>query len=173
MNTLDSLAACLPPVAYDDKGDELTRELGAVSELLDEAIASADTVVVEQQPNLANLGLADWERNYALPDRALGPGGNSVGVRRSNLIARITAKGNLSRSHMIELAAVVGFPGATITEYPVFTCQDPCDQNVNDETWIGAWQMDVPASTANQNLLRRVIERRKPAHTIAYINFET
>jgi uncharacterized protein YmfQ (DUF2313 family) len=71
----------------------------------------------------------------------------------------------------VGLAELVGFPGATITEYDVMTCEDPCDSAVNDERWIGAWRMDAPAGPGSQDQLQRLIERRKPAHTIAFINF--
>jgi uncharacterized protein YmfQ (DUF2313 family) len=168
MQTIDALTACLPPVAYDRAGAEVGRELSAAAAVLDDAIVSADTVVLEQQPDKSTLALEDWERNYALPDDGV------VGTeseRRSNLQARITSRGNLSRDHLVGLAEVVGFPGATITEYDVMTCEDPCDSAVNDERWIGAWRMDAPAGPGSQDQLQRLIERRKPAHTIAFINF--
>lgn len=171
MQIIDSLAACLPPVSYDGNGEEVARELGAVADVLEQAIASADVVVVEHQPDLSTLALGDWERNHALPDEGLGGSGGTEAERRSALIARITGRGNLSRAHLIELAAVVGFPGATITEYDVFTCEDPCDLPVNDDSWTGAWRMDVPAGPGNQLLLERLIQRRKPAHTVVYIHF--
>lgn len=171
MQTTDALAACLPPTAYDRSGVEVLRELGAVAAVLDDAAASTDLVVVEHQPDHASLALGDWERNHALPDEALGGAGGTEDERRTNLIARITANGNLSRQHLIDLAAVVGFPGATIYEYDVMTCEDPCDSAVNDDRWTGAWRMDAPSGPGNQELLRRLIQRRKPAHTVAFVNF--
>jgi len=168
MQTLDALTACLPPVAYDRNGVEVGRELSAVAAVLDDAIDSADTVVLEHQPDKSTLALEDWERNHALPDEGVNA---SESERRSNLQARITSGGNLSRAHLIDLAELVGFSGATITEYGVMTCEDPCDEPVNDERWIGAWRMDAPAGPGSQDQLQQLIQRRKPAHTTAFINF--
>lgn len=168
----DALIACLPPVAYAPDGEQVVREFGATAAPIDDAVDSDGVVLAQVQPDLADVSLADWERNYGLPDvpsGAVAP----VSQRIAALLARINQQGNLSRAYIVASANAIGFPGCTITEFEGMSCDDPCDSAVNDDRWIGVWQLNVPAGYAGDiDQLRRLIARRKPAHTIASINIE-
>lgn len=168
--TIDAaLIACLPPASYDPFAPNVVAEMITIAAPLQDGVDSAAVLLAQHQPDQAANALADWERNYALPDDpAQAPG--TLTERRAALLARINQSGNLSRQHMIDLAAVVGFPGATVLEHMAMTCADPCDSSVMDDEWIGVWRLQAPAGyTGNAAVLRRLIARRKPAHTIAYI----
>lgn len=184
MNTRDAMLECLPAVAYDRAAPGVRGEATAAAAVLDGAINLADVVLREQQPDTTALALLDWERNYALPDACIGGLGAIEAARRTNLIDRIAGRGDLSRAFFIEQAASLGYAGCTITEMGPFTCADPCDSPVNGADFIGVWRLNVPVSTAVIDMtcespcdsalrawgnvqLECVINRRKPAHTVA------
>jgi uncharacterized protein YmfQ (DUF2313 family) len=186
MNTslTDALLACLPAQAYDRQALTVQREMAATSAEMDVALVSADALVDEQQPDKAALAFADWERNYGLPDACIGGSAATQLQRSNNLLARIKAKGNLSRAYMIGIAADLGYLGCTITEMGGTTCVDPCDSPVSGAEFIGVWILNVPVATAVIELacdqpcdqplrswgntqLECSINRRKPAHTRA------
>lgn len=188
MDTRDALIACLPPNAYDRTGSGVQREAAATAALVDDAITSAQVLAAEHKPETAGLAMLDWERNYALPDACVGGAGAPLAARRLNLLARIRGRGNLSRGHMIEHAAALGFPGCTITELGPMTCTDPCDHEVNGPEFIGVWRLNVPVATAIREMtctdpcdsalrswgntqLECVIRRIRPAHTVAIFGY--
>ncbi|HQR97567.1 MULTISPECIES: putative phage tail protein [unclassified Polaromonas] len=188
MNTRDALIACLPPLAYDRQAPGVQAEATAAAAILDDAITSADVVRLEHQPEMASVALVDWERNYNLPDDCVGGLGASIDARRKSLSGRIYGRGNLSRPFLIEQAADLGYPGCTITELGPMSCTDPCDSPVNGEDFIGVWRLNVPVSTAirtatctdpcdsqlrswGNTQLECVINRRKPAHTVAIFGY--
>lgn len=183
MNTRDALTACLPRGAYDRTAPAVLREAEATAALVDDAIASAQVLAAEQQPETAGNAMLDWERNYALPDACVGGAEAPLATRRRNLLARVRGRGDLSRGHIIAEAEELGFPGCTITELGPMTCTHPCDQPVNGPEFIGVWRLNVPVATAitvmtcadpcNSQLrswgntqLECVINRLKPAHTV-------
>ena len=184
----DALLACLPPVAYDRQATSVRREMQAKASELAAAQQSMDAIVLEQMPDTAAQAFGDWERNYGLPDACIGGASATQVQRRNNLMARMRAKGNLSRAYMISIAADLGYPGCTITEWGGMTCADPCDSPVNGIEFIGAWLLNVPVSTAVIELacdqpcdqplrsfgntqLECSINRRKPAHTRAFFAY--
>ncbi len=99
----------------------------------------------EADPRLTLEMLPAWERNAGLPDACTGP---AVGLaeRRARLAAQITARGGQSRAFFIALAASLGFPGCTITEFAAFTAGSACTDALNsaEAGWPHAWRLNVP-----------------------------
>lgn len=188
MDIKDALLACLPPVAYDTAARHVRGSSEATAVPLEEAVASAEALLSEHQPDLTTQALSDWERNYGLPDACIGGAWAPADARRMNLLARIRGRGDLSRGYFLVLANLMGYAGCSITELGGMTCVDPCDSAVNGENFIGVWRLNVPVSTAileatcespcdvqlrrwgNQQL-ECVILRHKPAHTIALFGY--
>lgn len=185
--TSEALIACLPPVAYNRQAVQVGNEVAVLAALVDQGEQRADDVLTEQQADLTSAALGDWERNYNLPDPCLGPSA-TFDQRRVSLLAKLVGLGDLSRSHMIEIAAALGYTGCTVTEFGPMTCADACDSAVNGEDFIGVWRLNVPAATLIQTAtcaspsnvalrswgnaqLECVIGRRKPAHTIALFGY--
>ncbi|WP_188260880.1 YmfQ family protein [Azospirillum tabaci] len=133
--------------------------------------------------------LPAWERNAGLPDACTGP---AVGLaeRRRRLAAQITARGGQSRAFFIGLAASMGYPGCTITEFAAFTCGSACSAALNtaDVGWPHAWRLNVPvragaytftATSGCDEALRAwgsavlecVVRRAAPAHTVALFGY--
>lgn len=167
MNTRDALVACLPPQAYDRSAPGVQAEAAAAAAALDGAMELAEVVLTEQQPDLTLQALSDWERNYGLPDSCIGGLAATEAARRMNLLGRFAARGNLSRSFILDQATRLGYPGCTI-----------------DELSPGSWRLNVPMSTAvvemtcaspcdsalrhwGNTQLECIINRLKPAHSTA------
>lgn len=188
MLTTEALISCLPPQAYDRAAPGVLAEARTAAAVLDGATNLADVVLLEHQPGRAALAFGDWERNFSLPDACSGGAAASEATRRANLLERISGHGNLSRAYYIDVAANLGYPGCTITEYGPMTCADPCDSAVNGPEFIGVWRLNVPVSTAvvpmtcestcdaalnswGNTQLECVIGKRKPANTKAVFGY--
>lgn len=184
MITRDAFLECLPPVAYDRQAPGVRTEATSAASVLDRGLDLADVLALEQQPDTTALALPDWERNYGLPDACIGGLGATVAARRANLIDRIAARGNLNRAFYIAQAMSFGYAGCTVTELGPMTCMDPCDSPCNGYDFIGVWRLNVPVSTAIVDMtceypcdsplrfwgntqLECMVNRRKPAHTVA------
>ena len=188
MNTRDALTECLPPVAYDRAAPGVLAEATSAAAVLDWSITLADVLLQEQQPDTTALALPDWERNYGLPDACIGGLAATVAARRANLIARIAGRGNLNAAFYIAQAAALGYPGSTVTELGPYTCMDPCDNAVNGYDFIGVWRLNLTLSTAivvascespsdaplrawGNTQLECLINRKKPAHSVALFGY--
>jgi len=188
MDIVDTLLQSLPPVAYDRQALTVVGEMQTIAACIAEAVTSAEQILVEHDPATTQLSLPDWERVYSLPDPCSGLT-SSVERRRADVITKITARGNLSAPQMISVAADMGYPGATVSHYSQMTCTDPCDSGLFDEQWLFVWSLNVPETLAIETMtckspcdspLRRwgnepifcAIQRFKPAHTLALVNFD-
>lgn len=170
LTTIHALIACLPQIAYEPTGEQIGHEFAATAAPIDDAQASAIQALTEVRPDLADVMLTDWERNYGLS--SVQSGGTLPNEQRTAaLLARINQQGNLSRQYIIASALVIGFPSCSITEFEGMSCDAHCDGAVNDDAWVGVWRLDVPAGyTGSVAQLRQLIARRKAAHTIASVN---
>ncbi|TWA69743.1 uncharacterized protein YmfQ (DUF2313 family) [Azospirillum baldaniorum] len=158
--------------------DGLARTHNRALDLMDEA-----------DPRTTLEMLAAWERNAGLPDACTGP---AVGQaeRRTRLVQQLTARGGQSRAFFIALAAAMGFPGCTVTEFPPFSVGSPCSAPLNtaEAGWPHAWRLNAPISagsypfTANSGcdealaawgsaLLECVIGRAAPAHSAVLFGY--
>ncbi len=172
--------------------------LGSVSDLdmateakaFDRAQASAERVLVNMFADTCYELLPDWERVYGMtPDPEA-----STGVRVASLIAKIRAKGGLSRPYFINLADSVGYE-IEIEEPAGFMAGWSCaGEELLDEDFVFVWYVnvlndDIPAyyfySGSNgagdrlcdfgQDDLETVFDELKPAETLVfftYPNFE-
>lgn len=158
--------------------DEFAREGMRIDDVLNESIPV----------NVREL-LTDWERVLALPDSCTSAVDLSIEQRRAAVGTKITAVGGQSRQFFIDLAASLGFPGATIDEFRPMTCNDTCNDAVFSQDDRYAWRINIPSSggtfLANCNsdcnsalaswgntLLECAITKRKAADTdviFAYI----
>ena len=189
MNTrswLVSLQALLPP------GNALTREPGARFTRLLESIAAMFARAQERFESLAEQSadplvatdmLPDWERVLALPDKCMVDQDLSLQDRQRIAGQRLVEQGGQSRAYFIELAARLGEPGVTITEFQPFTCNSDCDDELYSDPDRFYWRLNFPhpaddARFMNCNdhcnsplqqyqpsLAECPITERKPAHT--------
>ena len=165
----------------------LQRLLAAWSESYARVDARAQELVAESDPRAAYELLDGWERVAGLPDTCVGAG---IGVeeRRYALLQRLTTSGGASAIFFVALAEAMGYPAATVTEFPPFTCTSDCDDSLNPApTWPHAWQLNLPAqritdmtcgSACDASLrawgdtaLECVVARAKPAQTTVIFTY--
>ena len=184
---LSQLQALLPPgAAWTREPDAvLTRLLAALACELARVDGRADVLLAECDPRLAIELITDWERVAGLPDTCTGPLA-TLDERRAAVHARITSAGGQSRAYFIGLAAAVGY-AVTITEFRPWTCEDPCDGPIYDDTWAHTWRVDAPETSIRvatcespvdeplrswgNTLLECVVSRFAPAHTVLHFGY--
>lgn len=162
----------------------LAKVLRAMADGLARLHARVLQLVTEADPRTTAEMLADWERAYGLPDPCLGVLPTTIQERRAALVTKITSTGGASIAYFEGLAATLGFPGITITEFKLprsgyASCVDP----LYGTAWAFAWQVNAPAVTVTyarsgltacdeplaawgNELLECAFEKLKPAHTI-------
>lgn len=100
-------------------------------------------LVNEADPRTTYELLADWERVAGLPDPCT-PADASIEARRLSLVQRLTMLGGASRQYFIDLAAALGYPGATVTEFRPFTCASECEDSLTQApNWPHTWQLNL------------------------------
>ncbi len=131
--------------------------------------------------------LPEWEAFAGLPDACSGLG-TTLQQRRDALFTALTSVGGQSRQYFIDVAARLGFAGATITEFEPHTVDASVDAPIYGQDWRFAWRVtapmpaiqqmtvdaDVDASLGEQaptTRLECIINRFKPAHTIALFSY--
>lgn len=90
--------------------------------------------------------LTDWERVLALPDSCTANVDLSIDQRRAAVAVKFTSVGGQSRQFFIDLAASLGFPGATIDEFRPMTCNDTCNDALYSVDDRYVWQISLPSS---------------------------
>lgn len=190
---LASLQALLPP------GRAFTREPGSVLAKLLEAFAAmllaaqvrAENLHAQSEPLIATSLLIDWETTLGLPDNCQAGTDRSIGDRQSAASQRLLEQGGQSAAYYIGLAAQLGQPGCTITEFGPTTCNDDCNDALGATADRFNWRVNVPsASIGNRvancsddcsdpldfytpSLIECPIRERKPAHTAVYFAYQT
>jgi uncharacterized protein YmfQ (DUF2313 family) len=143
MKHSDVLKALLPAGVYDVNGKTLSVEIAAEGGAIDTAMRRADDLLAEFSPATCVATLPEWEAAYGLPDTCQ-VNTQSVTERRAALLAKVRARGGLSKNYFQQLAADLGYVGMTINEYRPTTCDDNCDMALLDEGWRGAWYVNSP-----------------------------
>lgn len=183
----EQLKALLPTGAAwpRDPDSVMGRLLLALAGELARVDLRAADLVRESDPRLAIELLGDWESAFGLPDDCAGEAA-STAERRDQLLGRITGIGDQSPAYLIAVADDLGYP-VTIDEYNPWTCIDPCNEPIYGEDWWFAFGVNAPAETIREatcmdpctdplrswgnTILECVIDRLKPAHTLAIYSY--
>jgi uncharacterized protein YmfQ (DUF2313 family) len=163
-----------------DAGSVMSQLLAGIAEEFARVDLRADELLYEADPRTTNELLADWERNFGLPDPCGEQLGNTISLRRDVLVYKVTSLGGQSKQFYIDLAARLGFT-VTITEFKKYTVTSAVNEAMNGEDWVFAWQVNAPAETVRtmtvksgvnepfnawgNEILECNISRLKPAHT--------
>lgn len=185
---LAELLALLPPGWAWNKA-----RTGGLAGLLSPAAAEISLIegwleqlLEEADPRAAFNLIFEWERAVGLPDEC-GPVPDMIELRRAAVHARLTQKTSPTPAFFIALAATYGAT-VTITEHRPHTCEDSCENPVNDEAWAYAWTIlgpdtvvsdltcedtcEVPLRSWTQGPYECVIRRLAPAHTVPIFAYE-
>ncbi len=182
---LAQLQALLPLGAAwpRDQDSSLTKLLSAWSDEFSRVDSRAWNLMEEADPRTTSELLLDWERVTGLPDPCV-TSAQTVDQRRAALVALLITLGGQSRQYFIDMAAALGYPGATIDEYRPMNCGDNCNDALWSDTDRFVWQINLPTtggtyimncdSTCDAPLgawggeaIECRINRYKPAHTQA------
>jgi uncharacterized protein YmfQ (DUF2313 family) len=183
---LKQAQALLPPGPAwpSDSDSALVQMLDAWSQEFSRVDGAALALLEEADPRTSAQMLTDWERVCALPEFA--GLGDSTQERRAALHGKLTSTGGQSRAFYIALAASVGY-AITITECAPHTTEDDSDHPVYDEQYRFIWYVNAALNTVRDltteddtemataiwgnQLLEAVINRYKPAHTLAIFTY--
>lgn len=128
--------------------------------------------------------LARWEAALGLPDSCSVQGSQTVQERINAVLAKLLNQGGMSRADFIQLAKVMGYPSATITEYRARRHgRTRMGEPYGGEDWEDAWQINLPATLVTERRHGRaamgepyrvwgdsefecVMHKRKPAGSI-------
>lgn len=141
------LAQLLPPgTAWTQEPDShLQRLLRALGASLARAHQRSDDLLRETDPRQTYELLERWEAVLGLPDACSVEGSQTVGERVQAVVAKLVGSGGQSRPYFIALAAALGYPGATITEYQARRhgrCR--MGEGYGGEAWEEVWQLNLP-----------------------------
>lgn len=188
---LAQLQAFLPTGAAwpRDADAALTQVLAALAAEFSRVDARAEQLVDEADPRTTTELFVDWERVAGLPDAcAEAFGGTQTSTqRRSALIARLVTLGGQSAGYYVALAAALGY-AITITEFHEINVEDDVEYPVYGAPWSFAFQVNAalntiyhiaveddveqPIAVWGNALLECMINRYKPAHTVALFSYE-
>lgn len=185
ISTRDALLGCLPPVAYDAGAAGVQAEATVAASVLDGVLNSDARMLVEFDPAQAAAALADWERNYGLPDQCA-PLDLTLAQRTAALLRKIASQGGQSRGYMIDSAAAAGYV-ITIDEFDPQTVESDVENPLHDLDAPFMWQVtttlpagalytvesavDEPLETGGNFSLECVLNLIKPAHTLILFNY--
>lgn len=172
---------------YFESDRNVPKLINAFADEMEIVDGAAESFLHEFFPDTTTQFLPDWERVAGLPDPCSGLAA-TIGLRRQDLIARLTAVGGQSRQYFIDLAASLGYT-ITITEFnPFRTGISRTGDPLYDEEWQHAWQVNgieneiqyfrVGVSAAGdalrswgQTRLECLLNRLKPANTILLFDY--
>lgn len=187
---LAHLQALLPPGAAwtREPGAVLTRLLAAQAAGLARAHNRALDLMEEADPRTTVELLAEWERLCGLPDTCTAGAALTPDERRAAVVGRLVARGGQSRRYFIGVAAAMGYPGATVTEFRPFRAGSACTDATYTEDARHVWRLDVPddggletftVGAACTDAVRRwgrpilecAIRRHQPAHGLVHFGY--
>lgn len=141
------LAALLPPgLALQAEADgEMAQLLGTQAAVLAAIDSRAQLLLQESDPRRSVLLLTEWEASLGLPD-ACTVGEQTLLARQQAVLAKLTDAGGARVPRYLQLAASLGYPGATITRHRYHNCEMTCEAPLNDMGWRHTWTMNLPNS---------------------------
>lgn len=128
-----------------DRGSHFMQWIDGTSQIWGDVDAAADKLLVrESDPRTTMDLLADWERNFGLPDDCLAEP-YSIAQRQAALVARMTMYGSQSRQFYQNLAIQLG-QKIDIIEHSPFTCGlSQCgDTRYLTESGAPRWELGDP-----------------------------
>ncbi|AOY00092.1 YmfQ family protein [Jeongeupia sp. USM3] len=166
----------LPQLYCQAWAEEVVRFCNRLSALLGEC-----------DPGTANELMPDWERVLGLPDEC-SVGAPSLEARRLAAAAKYTMTGGQSRGYFIGIAAQLGYPNATITEFHARRYgRARMGGRYGGWGWQFVWQLNLPASQVlprksgapfgdryqswGDAQLECTINKLKPAHTRVFFSY--
>lgn len=143
----DQLLALQPPgeALPTDPESVWARLLLAFGDEFARLEARGEQLLEETDPRTTYELLADWERAVGLPDTCVA-GEQTTEQRRAALVARFSRLRGISRQHLIDAAAALGY-AITLTEFLPHSVDDDVDEPLYGDDWTFAIRVNAPAVT--------------------------
>jgi uncharacterized protein YmfQ (DUF2313 family) len=128
---------------------------------LDGAQASAGTLLDEMFPDTADELLADWERIVGVtPDD-----GDPIAARRDRVVAKLQARGGLSRPYFEGIAGSLGYEIGITAYGPTICGMARCGDMLSNASARYLWKVEVTNASGRDPFLEDLFLRLKPAWT--------
>jgi uncharacterized protein YmfQ (DUF2313 family) len=184
------LRGLLPPgpAWQTEDGDARAGLLTGIAQELSRIDSRANRLVDEADPRETNELLTDYERMCGLPDPCLVSITDNITTseRRAVVVARLRNIGAQTLAYYRELTGSLGYP-VEVTEYEIHNVDREVTYPLYAGPWLYAWKIESPDTVVKQfdvmcaagdplaswgNLvLECIINRLKPAHTIAIFTY--
>lgn len=141
------LSQLLPPgpAWTQEPNSTLQRTLRGIGESFARVHRRSDDLWRETDPRRTYEMLERWEAAFGLPDACSVQGSQTILERLQALNARVFAVSGQSREYYIALAAMLGYPNATITEYGARRHgRARMGERFGNVDWEQVWQMNLP-----------------------------
>lgn len=185
------LAQLLPPgLAWTQEPESnLQRLLRALGESLASVHQRSDNLFRETDPRQTYELLERWEAILGLPDNCSLEGSQTLRERVQSVVAKLITLGGQSRPYFIALAATLGYPNVTITEYCARRYgRARVGEAFAGEDWEEVWQLNLPEQQAvarqygqsvygeayqvwGDTRLECIVSRDKPAGSIVLFSY--
>jgi len=141
------LANLLPPGAAlsAEPGSELAELLARLGKFLAGAHNRAEQLLDEATPWHTLELLPEWETSLGLPD-SCSVGTPTLAERRASLVAKLTDVGGARIARFVQIAAALGYSGASTRRFAAHTCEFSCETPLYSEDWRFSWQLRVPTA---------------------------
>lgn len=178
--------------AWDDARSGKLGDLArAMADELHRVDFRAGDLTTDWLPNQAIELLPDWERCLALPDNCYPDQSQNIGQRQAAAVEKFTRIGLQTPAYFVSLAAKLGYTIIVEEFFPFAAGAGSAGGSVTDEAWAYTWlvrvqgqQLEITSFTIGQSavgealrtwgnsLIECVINRQKPAHTVAIFSYE-
>lgn len=185
------LSQLLPPgLAWTQEPEStLQRLLRALGESLAGVHQRNDDLFRETDPRQTYELLGRWEAVLGLPDSCSVEGSQTLLERVQSVVAKLITLGGQSRPYFIALAAALGYPDVTITEYWARRHgRARMGEPYGGEDWEEVWQLNLPAQQVisraygqaahgepyrvwGDTRLECIVSRDKPAGSIVLFSY--
>jgi uncharacterized protein YmfQ (DUF2313 family) len=166
-------------------GSNLRKLLLAAGDELQLVYGRVQALRAEMHPGSATELLAEWEREYGLPDPCAAAADTEV-ERRAALASKYSQTGGQTIPYYVAVALSLGYV-ITIDEFMALTCDSYAEDYCFSNDWAYAWQVNAPNTTVRDGdclsdceqplrswgneLLECALTRIAPSHTIVIFSY--
>ncbi|AGC50753.1 DUF2313 domain-containing protein [Lawsonia intracellularis] len=186
MSYTELLSKLLPIKSYNPLEKRLALSLHVEGRILDQAFADCTSVVGGLEPFKNQQWIANWERIYALPGKYFNKK-MMYQERIQLLVLAFQERSGISRDWLKRIALLVGYP-ITISEYRPFRAGSQVGEKLTNTDWLYAFTVHASGNISKRfrsgcsktgeqlsvwgnELLESVIEKYKPAHSVAFFAY--
>lgn len=168
-------------------GSALLELLLGMAEELARLHARGEQLLLESDPTTATETFDEWLTMAGIPDPC-SLYAISTGDERAQLLQKLTALTVQTAEFYIQVAEILGYPEVSVQEFFPFTAGSNAGEPLYGDAWRHAFSVVINEprqylylpnfyagsylTTAETDLLACIMEKAKPAHTVAFIGYQ-